>query len=138
METSVDPGRCFIRLAELARLLHWDCRSEPQLWILATPMPLSRHPVPRHRLTLDEYHRLGEAGILGEDDRVELLEGQLADMSPIGPWHALAVDTLIELLVTRDCRARRRKGAASDRAGRRDGTAAGHQSWSSGDLGADT
>ena len=60
---------------------------------------LSRHPVPRHRLTLDEYHRLGEAGILGEDDRVELLEGQLVDMSPIGPWHALAVDTLIELLV---------------------------------------
>ncbi len=39
---------------------------------------LSRHPVPRHRLTVDEYHRLGEAGILGEDDRVELLEGQLA------------------------------------------------------------
>ena len=60
---------------------------------------LSRHPFPRHRLTLDEYHRLGEAGILGEDDRVELLEGQLVDMSPIGPWHALAVDTLIELLV---------------------------------------
>jgi Uma2 family endonuclease len=60
---------------------------------------LSRHPVPRHRLTLDEYHRLGEAGILGEDDRVELLEGQLVDMSPIGPWHALAVDTLTELLV---------------------------------------
>ena len=60
---------------------------------------LSRHPVPRHRLTLDEYHRLGEAGILGEDDRVELLEGQLVDMSPIGPRHALAVDALTELLV---------------------------------------
>ena len=61
---------------------------------------LSRHSVPRHRLTLDEYHRLGEAGILGEDDRVELLEGQLVDMSPIGPRHALAVDALNELLVT--------------------------------------
>ena len=60
---------------------------------------LSRHRVPRHRLTLDEYHRLGEAGILGEDDRVELLEGQLVDMSPIGPRHALAVDALTELLV---------------------------------------
>ena len=34
---------------------------------------LSRHPVPRHRLTVEAYHRLGEAGILGEDDRVELL-----------------------------------------------------------------
>jgi Uma2 family endonuclease len=61
---------------------------------------LSRHPVPRHRLTVTEYHRLGEAGILGEDDRVELLEGQLVNMSPIGPRHALAVDALTELLVS--------------------------------------
>ena len=61
---------------------------------------LSRHAVPRHRLGLADYHRLGEAGILGEDDRVELLEGQLVDMSPIGPRHALAVDALNELLVT--------------------------------------
>ena len=51
-------------------------------------------------MTLDDYHRLGEAGILGEDDRVELLEGQLVDMSPIGPRHALAVDALTELLLT--------------------------------------
>lgn len=61
---------------------------------------LGRHPVRRHRLTLDDYHRLGEAGILGEDDGVELLEGQLVDMLPIGPRHALAVDALTELLVT--------------------------------------
>src|SRR5262245_21396952 len=60
---------------------------------------LSRHRVPRHRLTVADYHRLGEARILGEDDRVELLEGQLVDMSPISPRHALAVDTLNELLV---------------------------------------
>ena len=60
---------------------------------------LSRHKVPRHRLTVADYHRLGQAGILGEDDRVELLEGQLVDMSPIGPRHALAVDALTEALV---------------------------------------
>jgi Uma2 family endonuclease len=48
---------------------------------------------------LDQYHRLGEARILGEDDRVELLDGQLVDMSPIGPRHALAVDALNELLL---------------------------------------
>ena len=52
---------------------------------------LSRHPVPRHRLTLDAYHRLGEASILREGDRVELLEGQLVDMSPIGPRHSLSM-----------------------------------------------
>jgi Uma2 family endonuclease len=60
---------------------------------------LRRHPVPRHRLTRQQYHRLGEAGILGEADRVELLDGQLVDMSPIGPRHALAVDALAELLL---------------------------------------
>jgi Uma2 family endonuclease len=60
---------------------------------------LIRHPVPRHRLTVADYHRLGDAGILGKDDRVELLDGQLVDMSPIGPRHALAVDALTELLV---------------------------------------
>ncbi len=57
-----------------------------------------RHPVPRHRLTLEQYHRLGEVGIFGEGDRVELLEGQLVDMSSIGPRHALAVDALTEHL----------------------------------------
>ena len=61
---------------------------------------LSRYPVPRHRLTRDDYHRMGAAGILGENDRVELLDGQLVDMSPIGPRHALVVDALNELLVT--------------------------------------
>lgn len=60
---------------------------------------LGRHPVPRHRITLEHYHRLGQAGIFGEDDRVELLDGQLVDMSPIGPRHAFAVDMLTELLV---------------------------------------
>jgi Uma2 family endonuclease len=42
---------------------------------------------------------MAEAGILGEDDRVELLEGQLIEMASIGPRHALAVDALTELLV---------------------------------------
>jgi hypothetical protein len=60
---------------------------------------LDRYRVPRHRLTVRDYHRLGEAGVLDEDDRVELLEGQLVDMAPIGPRHSLAVDALTELLV---------------------------------------
>ena len=49
---------------------------------------LSRHPVPRHRLTVADYHRLGEAGILDEDDRVELIRGELIEMTPIGSRHA--------------------------------------------------
>jgi Uma2 family endonuclease len=59
---------------------------------------LIRHPVPRRRLTVAEYYRLGQVGILGEDDRVELLEGQLVAMSPIGPRHAFVVDGLVRML----------------------------------------
>lgn len=65
----------------------------------ATVDILARYPVPRHRLTRRDYHRLGEAGILREGDRVELLEGQLVDMSPIGPRHAIVTDKLNELLM---------------------------------------
>jgi len=66
------------------------------------PVPidvLARYPVARHRLTRRDYHRLGEVGMLGEGDRVELLEGQLVDMTPIGPRHAIVTDTLMDLLV---------------------------------------
>jgi Uma2 family endonuclease len=48
---------------------------------------------------VSEYHRLAEVGILGADDRIELLDGQLVDMSPIGPRHALAVDALMYSLI---------------------------------------
>ena len=47
-----------------------------------------------YRFTVDEYHRLGEAGILGEDDRVELLNGDLITRAPIGGQHRTVVDTL--------------------------------------------
>jgi Uma2 family endonuclease len=42
---------------------------------------------PRRLFSIDEYHRLGEAGILAPDDRVELFEGELVQMAPIGSWH---------------------------------------------------
>ena len=45
----------------------------------------------RHRLTVDDYHQMAEAGILADDDRVELIEGEVLDMSPIGSLHAALV-----------------------------------------------
>jgi Uma2 family endonuclease len=54
-----------------------------------------------YRFTVDEYHRLGEAGILGEDDRVELLNGDLIIMAPIGGQHRTLVDTLNLLFARR-------------------------------------
>src|SRR5437762_584296 len=51
--------------------------------------------------TVDDYHRLAELGILDEDDRVELLDGQVVEMTPIGPEHAGCVDALTTLLSRR-------------------------------------
>jgi len=59
---------------------------------------LSRYPVSRWRLSVADYYRLAEIGILHEDDRVELIEGQIVKMAAIGPRHCLAVDALNELL----------------------------------------
>lgn len=53
----------------------------------------------RHRLDVDDYHRMGEAGILGEDDRVELIDGELIDMAPIGENHIGIVNRLNRVLV---------------------------------------
>jgi Uma2 family endonuclease len=46
----------------------------------------------RHRLTVADYHRMGEAGVFAHDARVELIEGQVIDMAPIGSRHARAVN----------------------------------------------
>ncbi len=53
----------------------------------------------RHRFTVGEYHRLAEAGVLREEDRVELIEGEIIEMTPIGLRHAAAVDLLTRWLV---------------------------------------
>jgi Uma2 family endonuclease len=54
---------------------------------------------PKHwKLTADQYRRMGETGILREDDRVELLEGELYEMAPIGDWHNAGTDGLNWLL----------------------------------------
>jgi Uma2 family endonuclease len=49
----------------------------------------------RHRLTIVDYHRMGEAGVLAHDARVELIEGEVIDMAPIGSRHAGTVSFLI-------------------------------------------
>ena len=55
----------------------------------------------RHKLSVDEYERLFTAGVLPEDSRVELIEGDLIDMPPIGSGHASVSVRLNRLLVRR-------------------------------------
>jgi Uma2 family endonuclease len=57
---------------------------------------------PRERLfTAEEYHTLLHAGILTEDDRVELINGRIVTMTPIGPPHIHAVNRLVDLFAQR-------------------------------------
>jgi len=58
-----------------------------------------RHEVTRRRFTVHDYHRMGEAGILHEDDRVELIEGEIVEMAAIGTRHFVCVNQLNRLLV---------------------------------------
>jgi len=53
----------------------------------------------RHKFTVQQYHKMVESGILTEDDRVELIRGEIIEMSPIGTKHAACVNRLINLLV---------------------------------------
>ena len=54
--------------------------------------------ISRRRFTVDEYHGMAEAGILHEDDRVELIEGGVVEMTPIGGRHAKCVTELTRAL----------------------------------------
>jgi Uma2 family endonuclease len=55
----------------------------------------------RRRFTREEYYRMAEVGILGPRDRVELIRGEIVEMSPIGRRHGAFVDNLTRLLVLR-------------------------------------
>lgn len=56
---------------------------------------------PTYEFTVEEYQRLLETGIFHEDDRIELLNGQLIVMSPVGIRHANAVRRITNLFARR-------------------------------------
>lgn len=53
----------------------------------------------KRRFDANEYQRMGQAGILTEDDRVELINGEIITMTPIGPRHNAAVSRATRALV---------------------------------------
>lgn len=64
-------------------------------------MDLDTPHVRQRPLTVEEYHRMAEAGILHEDDRIELLDGRLIAMTAIGPPHIHCVNRLVDLFAER-------------------------------------
>jgi Uma2 family endonuclease len=55
----------------------------------------------RRRFTVDEYYRMADAGILGCDEQLELIAGQIVVREPIGARHAGTVDRLTRLWTSR-------------------------------------
>ena|SRR3982751_1602212 len=54
--------------------------------------------IARHFFTVAEFERMGEAGIFTKDSRLELIEGEIVEMSPIGSRHAACVKFLSRFL----------------------------------------
>jgi Uma2 family endonuclease len=54
--------------------------------------------IKRHRLSVDDYYRMSEVGVLAHDARVELIEGEVIDMASIGTKHYWAVVALNRLI----------------------------------------
>lgn len=53
----------------------------------------------RHRISVHDYHRMAEVGVLAPDARAELIEGEIIDMAPIGKDHQSIDDQLNRMLV---------------------------------------
>jgi Uma2 family endonuclease len=48
----------------------------------------------KHSFTVSEYERMGETGVFAPDARLELIEGEIIEMSPIGSRHAACVERI--------------------------------------------
>lgn len=57
-----------------------------------------RAALPYHRWSVAEYHQMAKYGLLDETDRVELIDGEMIDMAPIGSKHAFRVDSIARAL----------------------------------------
>lgn len=68
-----------------------------------TPDDPSQAPT-QHRWSVADFYRMAEAGLISEGDRMELIEGELIDMAPIGSRHAFTVTLIAGMFRTADDR----------------------------------
>ena len=62
-------------------------------------MSIAMHEWPRrHRISVEHYYRMAEAGLFAPDERVELIDGEIVDMPPMGTRHAAKLSRLVDLL----------------------------------------
>lgn len=54
--------------------------------------------LPKRRLTVDDFHRMAESGVFGDDERLELWDGEIFEIAPIHRRHAYGVRQLIAIL----------------------------------------
>lgn len=54
----------------------------------------------RRKFSVAEYQQMSEVGIFSEDDRIELISGEIVNMSPIGQRHAACVNRLVRIFTT--------------------------------------
>ncbi len=79
--------------------------TRPYAYIMPHPFPnllvpsMPADPIILRRFTVRDYYAMADAGILDSDERVELLDGKVVAMSPIGARHADRVSRLAEWLV---------------------------------------
>ena len=72
--------------------------SAPAVTAVADVSDIAASPPQSRKFTVDEYYLMAEVGILKPDERVELIEGEILVMPPIGPEHADNVDEFNDVL----------------------------------------
>lgn len=86
------------QVAEAVQAIEASPAIETMPVVEAAPVIAAAPPIHRRLFTAEEFHQLARVGVLHEDDRLELIEGEIVEMSPIGSSHAGNVNRLIAVL----------------------------------------